>query len=569
MGAKQLAVKKYAIRHLNWFVFGFFTLLALLITIPFIFNPLNTLISPFDGDAGYSSIIFEGIKRENLNPFVDGRLSTIAYPDGVTINTGVNRVSFFSTFILWAGTLVTNAVFIHSLLAIIGTILSAFFAFLFVRKITNSIVPALLSGLLLGFFPLMIAMLFSAYPYTHMWLYIVVLWGFWGLTSNTPSLKRLLVALGIVLLAMFWTPYFTYHVLLIAGTSTIVLAFIYAKKYGLITMSKYVGAIIVSLAIFVVLYYVIGKSSAYSEVPVRTIEEIYQQSAQPLMYVLPGMFSIFGHEGYKLLVSIVPRAAYTTIQLGVVTIVVALVSLRILRKPSNQSKVRYAVLMCASVAIVLFCFSLAPTISLFGVSIPTPNYIIAEFTPALRAGQRLAMPLMATMVVMFGIGMVVLLRRMPKRYKIVTVLLVVLVAFFELASFPPSRYTVLAKAPLFDAMAKQEAGLTATYREDTLVSNPGQKICYLQFQHKMPLVNDCSIQRDPYNFNKPSPTLGEITKQPLCKQVETLYNRGVTYLILEKRDTSMVRKCLLGSRDYRELMSDESFTIYKANEKSK
>lgn len=569
MGEKQTGARQFIAKYMNWIVLAGFTLVSLVVTLPFILNPLNTLTSPIDGDAGYSSILFEAIKREGLNPFVDGRVESIASPDGMAVNTGVNRVSFFSTLILWIGTLVSNAVFIHSLLAIIGTILSAYITYLFVRKVTNSVAPAILSGLLLGFFPLMIAMLFSAYPYTHMWLYTVVIWGFWYLSVQKPAPIKFILVFLMTFMALFWTPYFTYHVLLIAGVSTAILAFIYTKKYGLLLTAKYIVPALLSLGIFVVLYYFIGKSSDYSEIPVRTIEEIYQQSAHPLMYLLPGVFSVFGTEAYKFLVDIVPRASYTAIQLGITTVIVASLSgLVFVRSFKYGPKLKNAVLICAGVVFVTFMFSLAPTITVLGLTIPTPNYIIAEFAPALRAGQRLAMPLMAALGILFGIGLYVLLSKVPRKYRYITIFIVAVVMFLELASFPPSRHTILQSSPLYNELSRQEKGLAAVYLNNSLVSNPGQKICYPQFEHKMPLINDCAMQRNPYEFNTPTKTLATIIKQPMCEQLKTLYNKNVKYLIVAKSNNGDVRSCLSDKNYYTPLMADELTEIYKIHERN-
>jgi len=566
MGGIKIANRatRYIKDHSSWFILGMFSVCTFAITSPFILNPANTLISPVDGDAGYSSIIFEGIKREHLNPFIDGRLHSIAYPDGVAINTGVNRVSFFSTSFLWIGTLLTNAVFTHSLMAIIGTILSAQVVYLFVKKLTGRTAPSLVAGFIIGFSPLMMTMLFSAYPYTHMWLYVAIIWCFWHLATQPPSKKRFVYVFTAVFLSLFWTPYYTYHILLIAGTSSIVVATIYARRHGAGLALKYIICVGGLLILYALLYYLIGKSTQYAAIPTRTIEEIYQQSAHPLMYVLPGVFTIFGKGLYHLLVELVPRAAYTSLFIGVSTIGVALFSLVTLRRQGKYSReIKYAVILCASVVGVSFAFSLAPTVEVFGMTIPTPNYLVAEFTPALRAGQRLAMPLISAFAVLCGIGLYVIQKRLSGRYGSLALIVIVIIMFFELASFPPERYTTLENRVIFNTFSQSDPALTAVYLNNSLVSNPGQNVCYPQFQYKMPIVNDCAIQRNPYDFNRPTPTLLAITQEPLCKQLDILYNEGVGYLVISKLNNHDMYTCLARQEHFSKYLGDDQYDIYK------
>lgn len=557
-------MKYFLKKHLNWVVFTGFLVTSLLVTLPFILNPFNTLVSPIDGDAGYSSILFEAIKRENLNPFTDGIAESVAYPDGITNNTGVNRVSFFSTILLWFGTLLTSAFFIHSLVAITGTLLSGFISYLFIRKVTESTFASVTAGLTIMFMPTMLTILFSSSPYTHMWIYVAVLWLFWFLATSPPSIKKFLISFGLIFLTLFWTPYYSFHVLMIAGLCAGVVTIIYWQKYAWKKACLFAGASIMTLLCFAVIYYVIGTTSQYSSIPSRSLEEIYEQSSHPLMYIIPSFFSTFGHGIHDFFATLIPRIAGSSLYLGVTILIIAGFVLTYLRKPSSHDvKTRYAVILALVIFVSSFLFSLAPTVAVLGVNIPTPSYLIAEFVPSLRAGQRLAMPMIASLIILFGVGLSVIQTKLPKKYAAWILSVIVLIVAIDIASLPVARYTTTESREVFTELSQQEKGLAAVYLHDSLVSNPGQYVCYPQFNHEMWLINDCGIQRDPYNFDVPKKTLAGIISQPLCQQITTLRTMNVKYLIVAIDDNDDVNRCIKSDRSNSLILSDDRYEVYR------
>lgn len=550
--------------HSNLVVLAIFILITIALVLPFVRNPMNTLISPMNGDAGYSSILFEAIKREGLNPFTDGYAKTVAYPDGVTINVAVDRVSFFSTALLWMGTTLTNAFFAHSVLAIFGIILSAYISYLFVRRVTGSAPSGFIAGLITGFAPIMIATLFSANIYTYVGFFTLVIWLYWDLIVRGASLKRVATTLLTVFLLLFWTPYYTFHVLLLAGASTIVASYVWLSKRRDLRTFVYLGVLFITLAIFLGIYYLVGSTSQYGGAPHRTIDEIYQQSASPLMYVLPGATSLANHGLYEFLVSKVPRAEYTALYLGITTISLMLVSLFVFRKKFSYSReVRLATGLCLVLAVVIFLFSLAPTVNIAGLTIPTPNYLVAEYVPPLRAGQRLVMPLLASVAVLAGIGASILVRYTPSRWKVAVFAGMLIIIIFDIASLPAQRYSTVQSRDIFIKLAEMPQGVAATYLHNSLVSNPGQPICYYQFDYEMPIINDCAIQRDPYNFDKPKNHLAGLIRMDVCSQVRQLQKEGIKYLIVARADNDKVFGCRSMLGEFKEILDDADFIVFQ------
>lgn len=547
--------------YVTIFCLAFYFIAAALYTNPFIFNPQQTLTAPINGDNGYSAIKFEAIKREGLNPFVDNQLESIAYPDSQQTNVSVDRVSFLSTLFLWKVTGLTNSVFAHSLLSFLGIFMTAAVTYFFAKSISGSKFIALIAGYMYGFFPLMITLAFSASTYTHMWLFILPIWAFWALSIRGYSKKRLAVAVASVLPAMFWTPYYTFHVLLLSSAVLLASVFWARKINGLNKTLRITLVSVGSWLVFSIIYIFVGLSSGNGgDIPSRTINEAYQQSSHPLMYILPGTYSLWGSGLNLTLTGLVPRAINTNLYLGVSTFLAALTGLYFLVLQKVESKKLLLIQIGMAITILAFLFSLPPTIKMLNLNVPTPNKIVVKIVPALRAGQRLAMPMMAGLITLAISGIILLTQKLSKIKKYLLFSCILLILVLDFLVYIPDRTTTFVSNPALSQLRGFPKGLLAHYNHSSLVGNPGQYICFAQFEHNMPIVNDCAMDRDPYNFDKPKPTLARIVLRPLCEQPEALYNMGVKYVIIKRGDIR-ISKCMNGSK--RVILEDSQFRIYE------
>jgi hypothetical protein len=118
-------------------VFGIFFIFATVMTWPFAVHPFSTIVAAPIGDVFNSVTKFEVIKNEGLNPFIDGIATSIAVPDGIRFNVGVDRVSFFSTAFLWFFTILVSSLFAHGLLVFTAYLLSGFSMYLLVSRFSN------------------------------------------------------------------------------------------------------------------------------------------------------------------------------------------------------------------------------------------------------------------------------------------------------------------------------------------------------------------------------------------------------------------------------------------------
>lgn len=538
---------------------------TLAITYPFIRSPHNTLTAPLASDTMSSVIQYDALDREHLNPFTADTFKTIAQPDGVPSNAGVNRVSFLSTLFLWGGTLLFGAITAHSLEAITGFFFTALVTFLFIRKVTSSNAIGLISGLVYGFWPQMLTLGRAAPTYTHMWLFILPLWAFWSLATKGIERRRVVLAALSIMPAIFWTPYYAFHIFLV-GITCLTIAFIYLYKLAkLRPLVLSFGLIFGTWVVAYCLYYLIGTTASADDIPTRTIDEAYQQSASPLMYLLPGEYSWWGKALYESLITAIPRATQTSLYIGMGTALLCLTAAVALVKridighlhPSKEAKL--TICMGLSVVLVCFAFSLPPTLTLFGANIPTPNHLVVSYVPALRAGQRLVMPLMAGALLTASMCMFLIVKKYHGIARYIVLAVLGLILAVDLWSPAPNSATQVKSSPAILSLKEMPDGRVAQYQEGSLVGYPAQTFCLMEMYHQKPIVNDCGLGRSGIDPSTPSHELAKIVPLAICDQFQALKKIKTRYVIIPTRDKQVL--ACLGQQ--KTLLRDSNYKIYE------
>ncbi len=542
-------------------VIGFFAY-ASLMTWPFIIQPTTTIAAPLAGDVSSSITKFDALKRENKNPLVDGHLSTIGVPEGITTNTSVDRVSFFSTVFLWVSTIIFSSVIAHGVFTFLGYFLTGVITYFFFRRVFKSRFISSLGGLIYAAFPLFISLARAAPIYTHMWLYVLPIWAFYNLWEKS-SLKRLCLAVASVLPALFWTPYFSFHIVLVGCAVLIVYTASVYKNQGWKPALKTFITIGMFWLLFVAAYYLVGKSSSQGGAPDRTLQEIYDQSLHPLMLVLPGAFTWWGQSGYEMLYKIIPRAYDTNLYMGVtVLLLAAFGSFSVLYRKIRDTlsgSVKIAGYFSLAIVSITAAFSVAPTIGVFGLDIPTPNTLIAHFVPALRAGQRLAMPMMLGVVTLSMIGLFVIIRRYKNkhtRWALAGAISIILL--FDISSKPPLLTAQLPQSPVIQQLKTLGQGVVVQYIHGSITGDPGQLPCQLQLIHQKDIVNFCGLEID-YPKGELQP-LHKLALLPFTEQLTRYEEIGVKYIIVEKTDINIVKQ--LQDHTIQKIGSDSRFELY-------
>lgn len=308
----------------------------------------------------------------------------------------------------------------------------------------------------------------------------------------------------------------------------------------------------------------------------RTLEQAYEQAAHPLMYLLPGHFSWWGGTvtgwlapnilANSWLVQHVPYAAFTNLYVGATVLILALLSGLAFKKSSalgtNQNRnIKILTAIAGVVTLSSFAFSLPPTVDLLGKSWPTPNWVVVNAVPALRAGQRFVMPLMGALAVLAALGVYQLLQRVRSHLRWMFVTLILLIVGLDLWALPPESATVIKKSPALAVLANQPIAPAAYFQRSSLISHPAQSACLLQHQHQQPLLNDCGLDRSLDNPHSLPPTLALLESLPLCSQLTELQKLGARYVIFEQSNHK-IGQCLKTSKlNYSLLATDKNFVV--------
>jgi hypothetical protein len=520
----------------------FYAVFASVATFPFVIHPASTITAPSDGDFAGSVAKYEALREGHADPLVVTRFPWISYPQGPQDNIGVDRVSFFSTAYLWVASHFLGAITAHSLLTFLGYTLTALITFGFVWKLTSSPLAGLIAGYIYGFCPIMFSLARSDMTYTQMWLFILPIWAFWSLVTEGITRRRWLVAVISIVPAIFWTPYYTLHILVVGATS-LACSCVYLWRRGSRRGTfKVAAGSSFSWLIIVIAYRYIGLNTPSTIIPTRTLAQIYQQAAQPIMYLLPGQSS-WGPKGNSLLVHLDPGAVGLNLYVGLTVLLlgaVAVSCLIIKKAPlghgsAQREKLKIAAVMCGWVALACFLFSLPPTYKIGSLVVPMPSYLVTRAEPALRAGQRFVMPIMGCLAVLAGIGSWLILERFRGRMRLLITIVILIIVGLDLWALVPDSATTIPNYAELAVLKSLPTAPVAQYDNGSLLNEPAHMPCLLQHEYDKPLINDCGLGR--------SADLGVVLTLPLCTQISALQAIGTRYLILNSDDKE-TRSCL-------------------------
>jgi hypothetical protein len=515
-------------------MFASFTALAIHATWPFALHPRSTLTTAPNGDIASSVAKWMTIVREGANPFLSGKLHTVAWPIGIQRTPGLEWAGFIASAFLWLGSLTIGPVAAHGLEGVLGYVLTGVVTAAFVRRVTGSLGAGFIAGVGYAFFPHMRAMTFVAPTYAQMWMFILPIWAFWSLAQR-PSTRAALIAGLAYLPAMWLTPYYALHAFVVSVTCLVV--FLAMRSRASLSFRQRLSLTPLVVAPWLVstaAYVGIGVLTAFKGVPPRPIQDAYDQASHPLMFVVPGFGQRWPSGTDEWLVRHVPRAAGTNLYvglsvlaLGLVGVVSALAAWRRLHVVTPQI---YAAALASSVVFTTFLCSLPPRVA--GGRIPTPNLLIVTIVPSLRAGQRFVMPLAAGIAVLAGLGAATLLRRLPRPAVLPAVLLLAATVYVDTDAHYGPFVRLPGRDPALAVLARQPLGPAIHYSGEELYPGETQRSCFLQTQFQKPLVSACGIQLTPL----PLQTF-DLATHGWCegmRDMRDLY--GLRYVIVERSD---------------------------------
>jgi hypothetical protein len=549
------------------------------LTWPFLAHPTMTLTAPIGFDVNGSIAKYHALAVEHAVPFTRGVFETIGYPGGVPKTPALDIASALSTTPLWLGSLTIGAVATHGLQSVLGLFLTATVTFLFVRRITGSTCAAFVAGLAYGFFPHITLLARAAPGYTHMWLYVLPIWALTELVV-TPTRRRALFAGLSPLPAMYWTPYFTAHILVltVACGLAAVLLMAWRRQAAIARLAGWFALPVVAGA---AVYALIGVVSGGGQVPARDALDAYNQSSHPIMYVIPGFFSTYGdfslwqETGWgkplnEFLVARVPRAYGTDLYLGWSVLLLAAVGLiwtiRRLRRPAAsacravEERTMIGGVLAFTAAFAAFACSGPPTVSVerLGITFPTPSYLIVHAVPALRAGQRFVMPMMAGVAILAGIGLAALILRRHVAIQLAVTAVVASIVAVDLWARAPESVVQIPHSTALATLREQPDGPAIHYLPEGLLTGRITAPCLWQIQHGKTLVNPCSTTFFPA-------MLFQLNDYKDCANLVRLREIGVRYVVSDGT-APMFPGCPGRARELDLLAQDEFFRVERLRE---
>jgi hypothetical protein len=366
--------------------------------------------------------------------------------------------------------------------------------------------------------------------------------------------------------ALFWTPYFALHVCVVTLACGIVVGIRAAllRDVGWRWLAQVAPAAVIP-GLGLGIYLLIAVLSRFAGVPSRPIADAFQESAHPLMYVIPGWGSIWGNGPYEFLLHAVPRATETNLYVGCGVLLLALVALGVAVRSlflqgtaALLSRPVLLTIVASAVVSLCFLFSLPPHIFVAGHSVPLPDALVIRVQPAFRGGQRFVMPLMGGMAVLAGLGFYALQRGLPQRATPYLLIGMASLIWIDLFAFRPQAVNAVPQSAALAVLKAQPSGPVFQYIPADYSGRLSPiNACLLQPQHDKPLVSTCGLIAEPDQNVKWTATAD-------CTSLLDMKSAGVRYVIVDDSLSSLLR-CIHNdmSLSSRKVADDGRLSVYE------
>jgi hypothetical protein len=467
---------------------------AVAITWPFALHPGSTLFGGVGSDLTGSVARFRELADAGQPPFLPGHVPDFDAPGGLTTQWTLDLASFPSSAMLWLGSVAFGGVAAYGLLAIINFAGSALAMFLLTRWLTGSAGAGFVAGTAFGFWPYVFAT--ATQPLGSGWVFVLLVWRM-IVVLRQPSLRNGVWAGLAGVLVLAWIQYW----LLIGGVLYAVLAcavlFLAHRRGEARAQLRAQSVAAALLASWVLLVFVIGSVTAFTDVPVRSGTDAIRYSARPLMYLLPSPHHpLLGDltEGTirDRYMSADSTAAYTAIYVGVVTLVLAAWGLLSAwrRDARSQGALTGKEISLIAVALILVAGLLSgpPEVNVLGTTIPTPVKAVTEVTSVFRSVARFAHLVMLGLCLLMALGVATLVDGRSRTVRGVLVVGLAAIVALDLWNLEPPGPTRVVYPPVLTRLADRPPGILVEYPVLAAV-NSGSEATFYQQAHGHPLFN--------------------------------------------------------------------------------
>ena len=500
---------------------------AVVFTWPFAIHPGSTITGP-TGDLTGAAGWFQLWVDHHQDPFLPGHMSEVNAPAGRPMPWALNDAGIVSTAPVYALTWLVGGVAAYGILVLLGYALSGASMAALVLRCGGSRAAALLAGAALAICPYM--RLRQQWPQLmQLWLLVLLAWALLNLTE-TPSVRKGLLAGGAASLAALWTPYF---VLLAA------VVFVFGLAYGGLEWTARRGDLrrfapggAAALGPFLAagLYlWLLGHASLEGSGEIlQGTEQLTKSAARPYEYLVPSASNPFvggAARSFRLrhLHGASSDLVDSTIYVGIVILLLALVGFVVARR-------RTATGLMLAIVTGGFLASLPPHVTILGVRVEMLSGLIHQYiNPSWRIYSRLGANVMIGLCVVAGLGATYLQRRIRNpRTAVGVVALIGIGALLDLWTQPAISSTRIEVPAAYRLLAQLPSGATAEYplrRAD--LSLDYWDVFYAHFTH------------DPIFGGYARNTLDERAKMNLGRLTKTsaieLASYGVRYVVVRPR----------------------------------
>lgn len=480
----------------------------------------NYFIGFIEDSAGHFSIprLISGLK---------GCTDFVGYPTGLCQNLFVNNqpLIFIPAFLLAK---LVDPTLAYNLIVLGGTGLNFFFAFRFFKRLFGRFIALLLASIFL-FSPYLAYQSRAHFDLIQVW---PVVWFLDTLFFSKSRHKAVFLGLLLTLITgisnylgyftiLFTAVYLAFALLMSAGKVSIV-----KKYYREVIKGTVVFALSSSLFIapYIKSNYLSPKvrieESVDDKAANRPFEDFITFSSRPWYYLLPSVDNpFFGGLSQNLLDKLSSggnyltqnyfKAEHSASYLGWVNLVLVLIGVLGRRAsqqfeesgsgagPRDESAVKSAPALNLPTLLItiigLIILTMPPSITVSGVTVVTPSYLLFKFFPMFRVLARAGVLILFLTLIFTGYGYRALIKRGTPRLILLTL------ALFSVAEFLiPLKITHVGTPPKVYA----HIGATDPLKSPMVVYpyNKTNEALFWMTTHKQPLINPRSYENKPTNF---------------------------------------------------------------------
>lgn len=477
----------------------FFTVLTIILTFPLILNISNCCLGFSSTDEllvpiwNYWYLQYSGHHGlDSLNT------DFIAFPFKFQVFGVVSYV--YLGLILFLSN-IFNYIVVLNIQILLNFILTGFFTYLLVNKITGSRLSGLFSGIIFAFCPQHFMRSWQHITLSYFQWMPLYIFALFELRQKKGFRQALLLGL-----ALFLNASFDLHYLFFMSIATVV--FLFAcfsfdkQRLGLkFFRNLFIGLSLFSFFfllqfyqyLFSMLFKKPSVASAYS-IFRRPFEDLFAQSARPLSYFLPSTeHPFFGGLTQMFIGSPVYGDSLTehNLYLGWVALALAFIGCWLYRKYRAQFREdSFAVKFFLLLGVISWVFSQPPWWQIGSVKVYMPSFFIYKVLPVFRAYCRFGIVLMLAIAVLAGFGIKYLLINFKNNFKKIFIFIILcLLVIFDFWNNPWQHVVDLSKHPaVYDWLKSQEGDFViAEYPLDVKGSNDFYK--FFQTIHEKKMIN--------------------------------------------------------------------------------